>query len=90
MCVPGEEMRDLTFGENPQLKIISILNYKHWYLIHTWSDKAFDGTVVNRASLLGGSLEITLTVPLIIDIKITLLSIYSEDVALFEFFFTLV
>ena len=36
----------------------------HEYLINTWSDKAFDGKVVNRAlsSLHGGSLEITLTV----------------------------
>ena len=36
------------------------------YQIHTWSDKAFKGTVVNREllSLHGGSLEITLTVPL--------------------------
>ena len=34
--------------------------------IHTWSDKAFKGTVVNRAlpSLSGVSLEITLTIPL--------------------------
>ena len=35
-------------------------------LIHTWSDKAFKGNVVNRAApfLHEGSLEITLTVPL--------------------------
>ena len=34
-------------------------------LIHTWSDKAFHGTVVNRAlpSLPGGLFEITLTAP---------------------------
>ena len=42
---------------------------KYWYLIHTWSersDKPFKCTVVNQAlpSLYGGSLEITLTVPL--------------------------
>jgi len=32
----------------------------HWYLIHTWTDKAFKCTVLNRAlpSLHGGSLEI--------------------------------
>ena len=38
---------------------------KHWYIIYTWSDKAFMGTVVNRAlpSFQRGSLEITLTVP---------------------------
>ena len=37
-----------TFVEKPQLKIISLQNYKHWYLIRTWSDKAYMGTVVNR------------------------------------------
>ena len=39
------------------------------YLIHTRSDKAFKGTVVNQTltSLPGGSLEITLTVPFNID-----------------------
>ena len=32
---------------------------KPWFQIHTWSDKSFHGTVVNRAlkSLHGGSLE---------------------------------
>ena len=25
-------------------KLISFQNYKHWYLINTWSDKAFPGT----------------------------------------------
>ena len=41
-------------------------NKKQAYLLHTWSDKAFKCTVVNRtlSSLPGGSLEITLTVPL--------------------------
>ena len=39
---------------------------KYGYLMHTRSDKAVVGTVVNRAlpSLHKGSLEITLTVPL--------------------------
>ena len=32
---------------------------KFWYLIRTWSEKAFKGTVVNH-TLHGGSLEITL------------------------------
>ena len=39
----------------------SLKKQLHWYLIHTWSDKDFNGTVVNRAlpSLNGGgSLEI--------------------------------
>ena len=36
------------------------------YIIDSWSDKAFTGTVVNPSlpSLHGGSLEITLRVPL--------------------------
>ena len=29
----------VTFTEKPQIKIISFLNWKHWYQIHTWSDK---------------------------------------------------
>ena len=57
----------VTFEEKPQLKIISFPNFKHWYLIKTWSGKAFNGLVVNRvlSSLHGRSLEIKLTVPLI-------------------------
>ena len=38
-------IENLVFQEKPKLKIISFQNYKHWYLIHTWS--AFKGTVVN-------------------------------------------
>ena len=30
--------------EKPQLKIISFQNYKHGYIIHTWSDKVFKDT----------------------------------------------
>jgi len=39
---------------------------KHCYLIHTWSDKTFNGMVVNRTlpSLQEWSIKITLTVPL--------------------------
>ena len=37
------------FEEKPQLKSINFQNCKHWYLIHTWSDNAFKGSVVNRA-----------------------------------------
>ena len=46
-------------------------NFKHWYLIHTWSHKAFKGTFVNRTLpfLHERSLKITLTVPLSIDDK---------------------
>ena len=48
------------------MKINSLKKCKHGYLIHTWSDKAYNGTVVNRTfpSFYGGSLELTLTVPL--------------------------
>ena len=46
---------------------ICFWNFKHGYLIHTWRDKAFKGTVVNRTlpSLHRGSLEVAFTVPLI-------------------------
>ena len=37
-----------TFAENPQLKTICFPNYKHEYQNHTWSDKATNGTIVNR------------------------------------------
>ncbi len=45
---------------------INSLNKKYGYLIHTLLDKAFKGTLVNRASpsLHEVSLEITHTVPL--------------------------
>ena len=48
------------------MKMNSLKKQKNAYLIHTWSDEAFKGTVVNRtmSSLHGGSLEITLTVPI--------------------------
>ena len=39
----------VTFVKKPQYKIISFRNYKHLYLIHTWSDWAFDCTLVNQA-----------------------------------------
>ena len=49
-----------------QMKIKSLKKQKHWYIIYTWADKAFKGTVVNWVlpSLHRGSLETTLTVPL--------------------------
>ena len=48
------------------MKMHSFKKRKYGYVIHTWSDKAFKGTVVNQAltSLHTGSLEITFTVPL--------------------------
>ena len=35
--------------ENPKMKKNSLKKEKQRYLIHTWSDKAFKGTAVNRA-----------------------------------------
>jgi len=54
----------ITFGEKPQIKIISFQNCTHEYLIHTWTEKSFKGTIVNRAlsSLHKGSPAVTLTV----------------------------
>ena len=48
------------------MKINSLQKHKHEYLIHTRSDKAFQGIVVIRtlSSLNKVSLEITLTVTL--------------------------
>ena len=36
-----------TRKEKPQMHINILKKQKHWYLIHTWYDKAFMGTVVN-------------------------------------------
>ena len=49
-----------------QMKMNSLKKQKHGYLNHTWSEKAFKGSLVNRGlpSLHKGSIEITLTVPL--------------------------
>ena len=57
----------VSFAKKPLLKIISFKNYKHWYLVLTWSDKAFKGTIGMRtsSSFDAGLTEITLTVPLI-------------------------
>ena len=44
MCFPA-----VFFLKNPQLNIIAFQNYKHWYLIHTRSDKAFMVTALIRA-----------------------------------------
>ena len=54
------------FVEKTQYKIIGFKIYTNSYLIHTCSDKAFKGAVVNQAlsSLHEGSLKIALTVPL--------------------------
>ena len=66
ICYPAVSKYKSHFWREPtQLKLISFLNYKHWYLTHTWSDKPFQVTVVNLPlpSLHRGSLEITLTLP---------------------------
>ena len=55
-----ETVSDLNaFVEKPQLKIISFQNYKHFYLMNTWSDNALKGTVVNQTlpSLHGDALD---------------------------------
>ena len=39
------------FEKKPLKKINSLKKQNQWYLIHTWSDNAFKGTVVNRALL---------------------------------------
>ena len=49
-CFPAVEHVQVTFVEThrPPLKFISFQNNKHWYLIHTWSDKALNRSFVNR------------------------------------------
>ena len=49
----------VTFVENPQMKLNRLKKQNHGYSIHTWSDKAFKGTLVNGAlsSLYEGWLE---------------------------------
>ena len=49
-CFPAVEHVQVTFVEThrPPLKFISFQNNKHWYLRHTWSDKALNRTFVNR------------------------------------------
>ena len=65
-CFLSARSAQVTFFEKPKMKINSWKEQKHAYLIYTWSDMDFKGTVVNRALpfLHEGSLKITLTVPL--------------------------
>ena len=45
--------------------LMKIEETKLWHYIHTWTAKSCKGTIMNQLpSLLGGSLKITLTVPL--------------------------
>ena len=48
------------FYKEPKIKIISLQYFKYWYIYLTWSDLAFNGTVVKSdlPALYGGSLEI--------------------------------
>ena len=60
-------LKPLSYKKNVENKIVFLsLIPLFCHAIHAWSDKAFNGNVVDRAlaSLHGGSLEITLTVPL--------------------------
>ena len=55
-----------TLVEQLQIWKNSLLKFKNWYPIYTWLGKAFKGTVMNwkLRSMLGGSLEFMLLVPL--------------------------
>ena len=59
-----KEMRK-SLSQETAMKINSLKKQKHWYLIRTWLDKGYKGTVVNReySSLKKRSLKITLTAP---------------------------
>ena len=61
-----KKLRKSLSRRNANEKKNSLNKQKHWYLIHTWSDQAFNATVVNQTlpSLYCASLEITFTVPL--------------------------
>ena len=58
--------QEVIFPEKPQMKINSLKKHKH-----TLSDKSFKCTIVNRtlSYFIKGSLEITLTVPLMVTIR---------------------
>ena len=60
-------MKKRSFSIETANKKISLKKQKHFYLIYTWSEKAFKGSVVYQTllSFHGGSLETMLTVPLI-------------------------
>ena len=62
--------KSISHGESANVNN-SLKKQNHWYLIRSWPGRAFKGTVVNQAlpSLHGGSLEITLTVPLALNIS---------------------
>ena len=55
------------FLKEPENGNKPVKKQNHWYIIQTCANKAFKGTLENRTLLyfhgIGGSLEITLTVP---------------------------
>ena len=74
---------------NRKWKRNSLKKLKHWYLIHTWSDKVFKGTFVSLvlSSLYGGSLDITLIVALFVICY--LCTLYNVHTHYIYFFFLL-
>ena len=68
----------VSLWEKPRLKLISLQHYKHWNLIHAWSNNAYAGTVVFRPSWHRGSLQVRPTVPLMHVVFIFL--IFSQPV----------
>ena len=48
ICFPAVEIIKSSLYRNHNWYIISSQNYQNWYLIHSWKDKAFEGTLVNR------------------------------------------
>jgi len=57
----SDSSSQIIFLQNAQMIIINLPN---WFLIHTWLENVFKGTIVHRAlpSLHGGSPKVTLTV----------------------------
>ena len=48
-CFLSARKAQANFAEKLRIKVNSLKKQKQGYLIHTWSDKASKGTVVNRA-----------------------------------------
>ena len=59
-CLNSKKFQQNELKENFKWPLMQIIKNKHCYLIHTWSDKTFKGTIVNRAlpSLYGGPLDL--------------------------------
>ena len=55
------DLTSLCFSAVETCHSLLLKDYNHWwYLIHTWSDKAFRGTFVNQESMSEGSLNVPL------------------------------